>query len=127
MRFIYNDTSSSYVELLHKCNRNSLSVDRQKRLCVQVFKSLNGITPVYLNTMFDKQLQNYNFRDNYVLLQPRVNTVTHGLLSYRYHGSKMWNTLALNIKCETSLKNFKCQLNKWKGVLCNCSFCTFDL
>ena len=38
MRFIYNDTSSSYVELLQKCNRNSLFV---ASINAYAFKFLN--------------------------------------------------------------------------------------
>jgi hypothetical protein len=123
LRFVFNDTMSSYNQLLSRANRCTLYKDRLRYMAMEVYKSLNGLNPAYLHDCVKFKFCHYAFRDNYIVNQPRVNTVNYGLHSFRYHGAKIWNMLPPDVKNANSLNVFKNQLLKWNGPLCNCSFC----
>ena len=124
LRFVFNDINSNYIDLLCKSKRSSLFVERQRMICIQVYKIVNGICPSYLHDLLETKETTYSLRDPYLLIQPRVNTVKHGLLSFRYHGAKIWNGLPANIKSASSIKVFKQLINAWSDTLCSCSFCS---
>jgi hypothetical protein len=127
LRFVYKDTSSSYTEMLIKSKRRSLFSERQKTMCIQVYKILNGLSPSYLNDLLESKSNNYLYRDPFLLVQPKVHTVKHGLLTFRYHAAKVWNHLPKSIKSASSLSEFKQLINKWNGSYCDCSFCAINL
>ena len=123
LRFVYSDNMSSYGQLLSRANRCTLYNDRLRCIAIEVFKSINGINPEYLHNSFKTKICHYNLRDKNVVTQPMVNTVKYGLLSFRYHGAKIWNMLPTHIKSSNDLDTFKTLLFQWEGHLCNCSFC----
>ena len=104
LRFVCNDFNSTYMDLLKICSREPLYVTRTKCLAVQVYKSVNSLSPAYLNSLFVIKECEYNLRNSISLNQPVVNTVTYGLMSLRYHGPKIWNSLSNEIKSAKSLR-----------------------
>ncbi len=58
------------------------------------------------------------------LKQPKCNTVTYGLNSFRYKGATIWNDLPNKIKNSITLAKFKNQIKKWQGPTCLCNMCT---
>jgi hypothetical protein len=52
LRFIYEDYSASYHELLSKSKLLSLKVRRMRSLAIEVFKVINKECPVQLNFKF---------------------------------------------------------------------------
>ena len=123
LRFVYNDSCSSYTDLLSKAKRVTLYNDRLKSIAIEVFKSLHGISPHYLHNIFSIKECQYNLRNELILVQPLVKTVSYGLKSYKYHGAKIWNNLPKSVKCAKNLYEFKSLLYTLSGNLCNCSFC----
>lgn len=123
LRTVYGDTKLSYSELLKLYNRHTLHYERLRLIAVQVYKSLNGLSPQYVNCLFTVKETGYNLRNKILLVQPIVNTVNYGISSVSYHGPKVWNTLPENIKTAETLGAFKARLYKWSGPLCNCSSC----
>ena len=124
LRFVYSDQMSSYLDLLNKSNRSTLLSYRNKAIAIQVYKSLNNISPPYLCDLFTVNATHYGLRNECLLEQPRVTTTTHGLLSVSYHGAKIWNSLPVFVKQSTSLNLFKKNIKKINQPLCNCSFCS---
>ena len=127
LRFVYKDTRSSYNELLIRAKRRTMYHDRLYAMTIEVFKCLHGISPYYLRDMFSVKKCDYNLRDDFLLEQPKVNTVYNGLLTFRYHGAKIWNCLPSNVKSSSTLTEFKKALSSYlsdnNSHLCNCSFC----
>jgi hypothetical protein len=123
LRFVYKDFNSEYNELLQKANRDTMHVMRLKRILTFVYKCVNNIGPSFLHSMFSLKVSNYNLRNTFLLEQPRVHTVLHGLNSIMYHGPKLWNILPKNMKNINSVKKFKYILKKYGNVLCDCSYC----
>ena len=48
LRFVYNDFSSSYHDLLQKVKIPSLYIRRMRTMAIETYKILNGLAPVVL-------------------------------------------------------------------------------
>ena len=96
---------SSYDDLLKREYFPSLKAYRINCLAVEVFKCVHGFNPAYLNRLFTEPLTNYNFRGR--LNQPKFHTYACGFRSFRYSGSKLWNSLPRAIKNTNDTNEFK--------------------
>ena len=124
LRFVLNDSTSSYDDLLTKAKKDSFKLYRNKLVAQQVYKSLHKISPPYLCNLFETKSINYSLRDDNRVVQPKVCTVNFGLLSVLYHGSKIWNVLPVDVKSSLSFIDFKRKLKLLKTPLCKCSYCS---
>ena len=113
LRFVFKDSKSSYDELLRRGNFLSLAALRLKFLAIEVYKSVNGLNPQYLNELFCLKDTNYNFRDSLKLKQDRFDTMKSGYKSFKYYGSKLWNAIPIEIKSAKSLNIFKRKITEW--------------
>ena len=113
LRLVFCDQISSYDDLLKRGNFLSLKAYRIKCLAVEVFKCVHGFNPTYLNRLFTEPLANYNLRDRRRLNQPRFHTYTYGFRSFRYSGSKLWNSLPRAIKNTNDINEFKKNITEW--------------
>ena len=52
LRFSYNDTESSYEILLDNAGKSLMSVNRLRSLCVEIFKTVNNISPLLCKIYF---------------------------------------------------------------------------
>jgi hypothetical protein len=123
LRTIYGNINLSYSELLNLSKRKTLHYERLRLIAIQVYKSVNGLSPPYVNNLFSVKDNVYSLRNKVSLVQPIVSTVNYGILSVSYHGPKVWNTLPEYIKEADTLGAFKSRLYKWTEPLCNCSSC----
>ena len=74
-----------------------------------VFKSINGLAPTYLSTLFIRNStgETVNLRNSETdLLAPRMKT-TNGQKAFSFRGSKVWNELEHEVKLASSLSTFK--------------------
>ena len=55
----------------------------------------------------------YNFRDKCRLHQPQFHTYTYGFKSFKYSGSKLWNSLPRAIKNTNDINEFKKNITEW--------------
>ena len=78
LRFIYNDSYSSYENLLEKSELPSLRLRRLRSMAIEVFKIINKQTPVYLHDSVTIKKSSYSFRYNNTVNMPRVNTTGSG-------------------------------------------------
>ena len=123
LRFVFNDSSSSYSNLLQRAKKSSLFLSRLRKLSIEVYKILAQESPSFLNNLFIKKDTNYNLRDNEKVKQPAYNTMTFGNNSLRYQGAKLWNNLPPHVKEATDLRQFKNLIQAWLGPSCTCSLC----
>ena len=77
-----------------------------------VFKSINGLAPTYLSTLFTRnsarEIVNLRNRET-DLLAPRMKT-SNGQKAFSFRGAKVWNELKHEVKLAPSLSTFKCRL-----------------
>ena len=87
LRFINNDYHSDYSTLLSKNKHVTMEVKRKRFLCTEIYKTLNGINPNYMNEIFVKSSSSYSSRRPHDLMVPRVNQANFGLKSIQYEGT----------------------------------------
>ena len=78
-----------------------------------MFKCVHGLSPPYLNELFINKDTPYNLRDSNRLQQPEYKTVRYGFKSFRYYGSKLWNTLPTEVKQSENLYHFNKNITDW--------------
>ena len=67
LRFVFDDNTSTYTELLKKADREVLHLNRIKTVACEVFKSLKDLNPVFMKEMFSEKVYVYDKRDNHNL------------------------------------------------------------
>ncbi len=72
-----------------KGNHDMLYIGRLRNMATEIFKALHGSTPIYIRHLFEEKDKIYNLRSTVSLKQPKCNTVTYGLNSFRYKGAKI--------------------------------------
>ena len=55
LRFLYNDHTSSYNELLVKADKCTMLVARQRILCIEIFKTVKQLNPITFVKIFIKK------------------------------------------------------------------------
>ena len=76
-----------------------------------MFKSLNGLAPVYLQDLFSERHTDYGMRDSLRKLnlpKPRTDYLKR---SFGYSGALLWNSLPENIRAIRSIGQFKKKIN----------------
>ena len=88
LRIVYNDYESSFEELLSRCNTFSIHDQNIHRLAIEIYKIANGLSTREIENLFD-------FKDQYTIHIPSVNTELKGKNSIRYFGAlqgqRSWN------------------------------------
>ena len=118
LRFLYDSYDSSYESLLKLAGKSTMNVTRLRILCIEIFKTLNNINPVFMNEIFELRKTKRAVRNQYKfnLEVPIINQVTFGDKSIRYLGPKIWNSLPFHIKSSESLTTFKRIIKNWDTV-----------
>ncbi len=100
-----------------------LYISRIRIIATEVYKALHELSPKYLQDMIEKSDCDYNLRASFPMTQPKCNTVSHGLNSFRYKGPKLWNCLPNYIKEDISLSKFKFLIKLWDMSKCLFNLC----
>ena len=108
LRFINNDYHSDYSTLLSKNKHVTMEVKRMRFLCMEIYKTMNGLNPNYMNEIFVKSSSRHSSRRPHDLMVPRVNQTKFefGLKSIQYGGAKLWNHLPNSTKSAENLEIF---------------------
>jgi len=118
LRFVYNDYVATYDDLLSRGNHKSIHVLFMHTLAIEVYKCINGISPQYLSSMFQREQHNYNIRSQGNLVQTSFKSIRYGYYTFSYLGAKVWNSLPNSIKESDSLDVFKNRLLSFNDITC---------
>ena len=106
-------TSSSYDanvdDLFVRLGWQKLNFQRELKTATMVYKSLNGLAPDYLKSMFTDRsaTSTYSLRNcegKLALPLPRTNFLKN---SFSYSGAVLWNSLPANLRQAQTLATFK--------------------
>ena len=105
LRFLHENYVSSYEELLQKAGKQTMKVNRLRSLCIEIYKSINDINPMYMTEISKLRETSRAVRSNYKLSldASAINQVIFGDKSFRYYGHKIWNSLPFQIKSSENL------------------------
>ncbi len=120
LRFVYNDFSSSYEELLKTSGQPSIAIHLIRNMAIQVFKCLSNMSPDYVCSLLTRHNVPYSLRDDNKLKQKSFKTISYGKRSFAYMGAKLWNSMPQDIKNSITLSEFKNRVKAWDGP-CTCS------
>ena len=123
LRFLYNDHTSSYDEILSKSNKCTMLVARQRILCIEIFKTVKQLNPPFMQNIFILRSSHHSLRNPNNLAHFRPNQTTFGSHSLSSIGPQIWNGLPNEIKSTENLKSFKALIKQWNGPICKCSAC----
>ena len=124
LRFLHNDHTSSYKDLLLKSDRCTMLTSRQRTLCIEIFKTVKQLNPPFMQNIFKLRTSCYSLRNPNDLAHVRPNQTTFGSNSLMSIGPQIWNGLPNELKSVENLKNFKELIKNWDGPSCKCSACT---
>ena len=105
LAFSSYDTSADL--LLEQLNWKRLDTQRQIQVATMVYKSIHGLAPDYLGSLFTKYNPPYNLRNSENKLAvplPRTNFLKN---SFSYNGAVIWNSLSPELRQAKSLKSFR--------------------
>ena len=123
LRVTLNDYMSSYLDMLEVVKRPTLYISRIINIAIETFKSVKGLNPKHMGSLFSFSTTPYCTRGGSKLVQPKVNTISFGINSFAYQGSKIWNNLPQGVKDTTCLIACKDLIVQWEGPTCECGFC----
>ena len=104
------DTSSDH--LLSTLDWVRLFLRRKKQKALMMFKSMNGLAPEYLQSLFSQRRSVYNLRDSegkLTLPKPSTNYLKR---SFSYSGAMLWNNMPKSLKTAISVNHFKQLIKK---------------
>ena len=84
VRVVYNDTTTSFQDLLIKDNSFTIHHQNIQSLAVEMYKALNNLPGGNLKELFVKINHHYNLRSETDLIMASINTVTGGKKYIRY-------------------------------------------
>ena len=123
LRFLYNDHTSSYNDLLSKSDRCTMLISRQRALCIEIFKTVTKLNPPFMQKIFKLRTSCYSLRSPNDLAHIRPNQTTFGSNSLMSIGPQIWNNLPNELKSAENLTTFKRLIKNWDGLSCRCSAC----
>ena len=86
-------------------------------------KTINKLNPQFMWDLLEIKDTEHDLRVKNLLKLPTTKTKTHGLKSFTFRGSIMWNYLPNDLKNCKSLKIFKNKIKSWRGDKSMCKLC----
>ena len=125
LRVVFSNFSLSHEELLNRTNTVKIHIQNLQTLMVEVFKSLNGLGPSFMQEIFKQKTVNFYLRSEKLLTLPPTDRYTFGIYGLSFRASMLWNELPKKLKLHEvqTLAKFKSEIKGWKGSKCSCNIC----
>ena len=124
LRFLYNNSNSSYDDLLSKAGKCTMKITRLRTLCTEIYKTVSKLNPPFMQDIFKLKEKTRSARNPNNLIHHRPNQVTFGSKSLLSLGPQIWNALPKEIKLAENIQIFKRMIKQWGGPTCNCNICS---
>ena len=108
----------NFEDLLIKDSSCTIHENNIQALLIDIYKSLNHISPPIMQEFFDLKVTPYSLRNNNLLRLPTTNTSRYGTQALCFKGSIIWNTV--QNRYLNYLNKFKQQINMKKPTTCTC-------
>ena len=120
LRTVYNDTSSTFQELLKRNRSVSIHHNNIQILTTEVFKVVNNACPPIMKTFFDFKENRYSIRKFHEMRQQKVRTVRYGLETALYRASQLCSLVATDLKSAPNVNQSKSKIKHWECTKCPC-------
>ena len=98
LRTVYNDTSSTFQELLQRNKSVSTHHKNIQNLTTEVFKVVNKICLPIMKTFFDFKENRHNIRKFQEMRRQKVRTVQYALEAALYRAPQLWSVFPADLK-----------------------------
>ena len=95
-RIAYNDYESNFKQLLEKDNSVTIHHRNIQALATEIYKTLNNLNPIFMKEIFSLKTYNFPIRTQN-LNYPNPRTVSDGVESFGYKGSRIWKRIPKEI------------------------------
>ena len=123
LRIGYNDSKSSFENLLEKDGTVSILAKNLQKLAIQMFRLPKNFSVPLMIELFHQKVNHYDPRNPYEFSIPNVNSVFHGQGSISYLGPLIWQLVPSELKDLNTTSSFKAAIKKWKPSNCPCRLC----
>ena len=123
LRLLFNDSTSSYDNLLSKAGKCSMRISRLRTLCIEIYKTVSKLNPPFIQNIFKLKETTRSARNPKELIHHRPNQVTFGSKSLLSLGPQIWNALPKEVKLAENIQTFKKLIKQWNGPSCKCNAC----
>ena len=104
------DTRAAF--LLNMLNWDDLTTRRQNLKAILMFKTINGLTPAYLQNSFSTRSTQYNLKNVEAELELPLPPTNYGKRAFCYSGALLWNSLSISLRQSESLEYFKREIDQ---------------
>jgi len=123
-RLVYNDSQSTFADLLTKDNSVSIHDRNLQILATEIYKFKHNESPRIIESIFkQKKYIGYETRESNPFITNNVKTVRYGTETRSFRGPKAWSMVPEDIKKSKSLADFKRKIKSWIPVGCECRLC----
>ena len=111
LRLVYNDSQSTFDELLIRDNSFTIHDRNLQSLAIELYKVVNDIAPQIMKSIFPLKSKLRYPRES-IFETNNVKTVSWGTESLRYIGPKIWSLIPENFKSVRPLEKFKMKIRQ---------------
>ena len=122
LRLVYNDSYSSFEELLKMDKSFSIHERNIQLLSIELYKVVNNISPEIMKLLFPLK-STLRYPNENIFITNNIKTVSWGTESLKHIGPKIWQIIPDHIKNANTLEQFKKKIRKWKPKNCPCRLC----
>ena len=122
LRIVYDDTESTFRELLNKDNSFTIHERNIQTLAIELYKVVNRISPEIMSDVFPLQ-SSVKYFSKHPFMTRNVCTVRYGTDTLSHLSPKIWALIPSDIKEVDSLKLFKSKIKQWRPNKCPCKLC----
>ena len=122
----------NFEDLILKDNSWNVHESSIHTLLIEIYKSINNLSPPIMKDFFDLKNTRYDLRSKQLLKLPETSTSRYGTQALCFIGSLIWNKVPNKIENIDNIEDFKKHINRWKPistyysvitVKCNFGFC----
>ena len=124
LRIVYNDSISTFEELLSKDKSFTIHQRNIQTLAIEMFKTMRNEGPAFMKEIFvPKRDTCHSTRSQNNFESMNINKVHTGEDTLRFLGCKIWNLIPNEIKEAQSVAQFKSNIRRWTPLNCPCRLC----
>ena len=125
LRLVYEMEDANFKDLLLKDNSWNVHENNIYTLLIEIYKSINNLSPPIMKYFFDLKNTRYDLRSKQLLKLSETTTSKYGTQAPSFKGSLIWNTIPNKFKFKDidNIEDFKKHIGDWKPTTCSCKLC----